>query len=228
MGLFSLIGGLIGSGSAKKASRRAEAAQLGYLNRGIDEQRRQFDVTRADYAPYLAAGTEALQQQGNLVGLGEDGVQAAAIERLRASPYFQSLLQSGEEGLLQNAAATGGLRGGNIQRGLADFRADLLAQTIERQLGHLGGLSGRGQDAVGSISAFGANRANNVTSLLANQGAVRAGGLLTRGGINASNWRNLGSFVDQAIEAAMGAGAGPGGAPFSLSSFANNMGGKVF
>lgn len=192
----------------------------------MDEQRRQFEVTRGDYQPYLQAGTSALGQQGDLVGLNGSGVQASAIEALRASPLFQSLFRTGEEAVLQNSSATGGLRGGNTQRGLADFGSDLLAQTIERQLAQLGGISGRGQAAVGDVSNFGANMSNNIGNILGQQGQVRAGGLLTRGGITAGMWNNAGGFLDQAVQAAMGAGMGPGGAPFNLGAMMKNMGGK--
>lgn len=224
MGLFSALGGLFGAGAQKKASRKAEAAQLAAIEKGIGEQRRQFDLTRSDYAPYLETGNQALDQQSDLVGLNGDEAQGGAIERLRASPLYQMLFDNGEETVLQNASATGGLRGGNTIDGLADFGRDTLAQVIERQLAQLGGLSGRGQEAVGSVSTFGANTANNVSGMLGQQGAVRAGGLLTRGGITAGMWNNAGSMVDSAVSAALGAGAGPGGAKFNFGS----MAGKLF
>lgn len=224
MGLFSGIAGLFGAGAQKKASRKAEAAQLAALDKAMGEQRRQFDLTRADYAPYLETGTHALGQQGDLVGLNGDEAQGSAIERLRASPLYKTLFESGEEAVLQNASATGGIRGGNTQRGLADFGADTLMQTILHQLGQLGGLSGRGQEAVGGVSAFGANSTNNISNILGQQGAVRAGGLLTRGGITAGMWNNAGGMVDSAVSAALGAGAMPGGAPFNPGA----MMGKLF
>jgi hypothetical protein len=196
MGLFSFATSLFGGNSAKKASRRAEAAQLGYLDKALGEERRQFDLTRQDYAPYLAAGTDALGDQGDLIGLNGPEAQQAAIARLTASPLYQSLYRTGEEAVLQNASATGGLRGGNTQRGLADFGADTLAQVIERQLASLGGISGRGQQAVDSSAAVGANLTNAIAQILGQQGQVRAGGLLTRGGISSGMWNNAGSFLD--------------------------------
>jgi hypothetical protein len=223
MGLFSTLGALMGAGGMKRASRKAETAQLAALDSAIGEQSRQFEAMRSDYSPYLRTGGQALEQESNLIGLNGEGVQASSIEALRGSPIYQSLLRTGEEGLLQNASATGGLRGGNIQRSLADFRADTLARVIEEQLGRLGGLSGRGQQAVGAVSGFGADKAGAVSSLLTGKGAVRAGGLLTRGGINAQNWSNAGSFLDQAVSAALGAGAGAGGAPFNAGQFFQSM-----
>lgn len=211
MGLFSFVGGLLGAGSAKKASRKAERAQLEYLNKALDEQRRQYDQNRTDFSPYLSTGTEALGGLSDLIGLGDPEAQAGAIAQLQESPLYQSLIRNGEEGLLQTAAATGGLRGGNMQRGLADFRADTLAQVIQNQLANLGGLSNMGLGATNSIGSLGAQSANNISNLFSQQGQVRAGGLLTRGGINARNWQNAGGFLDSAVSAALGGGGGGGG-----------------
>jgi hypothetical protein len=199
MGLFSFVGGLLGGGSAKKASRRAEAAMVDAYNRGIGEQQRQFDTTRADFAPYLAAGTSALDGLGDLVGINGDPQQQAALDALRASPMYQSLYRNGEEALLQNGAATGGIRGGNFARSLADFGADTFASAIDRQLAQYGGLASMGLGATGSVAGFGANKASAITDLFGQIGGVKASGALTRGGINSQNWANAGSFLDDAV-----------------------------
>lgn len=101
---------------------------------------------------------------------------------------------------MQNASATGGLRGGNVQRGLADFRSDAFVDVLNQQIARLAGVAGLGQGATDSVSAFGANKANNVASLYGNMGQVRAGGLLTRGGINNQMWNNAGSFLDNSAK----------------------------
>jgi hypothetical protein len=77
-------------------------------------------------------------------------MQGAAITALQASPYYQSLYKNGLEANLQNASATGGIRGGNEVRSLADFGADTLNQTIQQQLSALAGLAGMGQGATNS------------------------------------------------------------------------------
>lgn len=207
MGLFSFVGGLLGGGSKKKASKKAEAALIAAYEKGIAEQQRQFDTTRADFAPYRDTGTEALDQLGGLVGLDGADEQSAAIEALRASPFYQQLYSNGEEALLQTGSATGGMRGGNMQRGLADFGADTLMQTIERQLSSLGGLAGMGMGATESVANFGARKADAITQLLGQQGQARASGLLTRGGINAANWQNAGSFLDDTISSFLPGGS---------------------
>jgi hypothetical protein len=219
MGLFGSIGGLLGGGSQKKAIKKATKQQVKFLNRAIDEQKRQYDTTRADFQPYRDEGYAGLDQLGDLVGTHGGDKQAAAIEALRASPFYQSLYRNGEEAVLQNASATGGLRGGDTERGLADFGADTLMQTIERQLSSLGGLAGMGMGATESVANFGANKANAVSGLLGQIGSAKAAGTIARGNITSQMWQNAGGMLDSAISAAIGAGAGPGGSSFNLGSF---------
>lgn len=190
----------------------------------MGEQTRQFDTTQAAYQPYQAAGTGALEGIGDLVGINGAPGQQEALDALQNSPMLQSLFRNGEEGLLQNASATGGLRGGNTQGALADFRADKFAEMIQQQLGNLSGIANMGLGATGSVSGFGAAKAGALGDLFTQQGQARAGGLLTRGGINAANWKNAGSFLDDAVSAAVGAGAGPGGAPFNFGNMLNGRG----
>lgn len=196
MGLFSFVGSLIGGGKAKKASKKAEAAQLEYLNKALSEQQRQFDLTRSDYAPYLATGLSGLGDLGDLIGVNGTDAQQAGLVSIENSPALAAIIRNGEDAILQNASATGGLRGGNIQRGLADFRSDAFVDQLNQQISRLAGLAGLGQGATDSVSAFGQQKANNVSNLFGQMGDVRAGGLLTRGGINNQLWNNAGSFLD--------------------------------
>lgn len=215
MGLFSFVGGLLGASAQKKASRKAEEATLGYLNKGIEEQGRQSDLTRADYQPYTTAGVSAIGKMGDIVGLNGNDKWAAALEALEGSPYLKSLFRNGEEAVLQNASATGGVRGGNTERSLADFRADAFAQAIQRELESLGGIASLGGGMATNLGSLGAHKADALTNLFGQQGAARAGGLLTRGGITAGMWNSAGGFLDSAVSAALG--GMPGG--FSLGSF---------
>lgn len=226
MGIFSTIGGIIGAKKMKKASKKAERAQIAAMEKAIGEQRRQFDVTSGQFAPYREAGQRGLTGYENLLGTGAGGAEAqqAAIEQLRNSPFYQSLYRTGEEAVLQNAAATGGIRGGNTERGLADFGADTLAKTIQQQLAALGGLSEMGLSAVGSLGQFGAHTADVVSGLMEGQGQARAGGLLTRGGLSAGIWQGLGSLGDTALSAIGGGiGGGFGSALSGLGSGSFNM-----
>lgn len=222
MGLFGSIlgavGGLISGNSAKKATRKAQAAQIDFQNRALAEQQRQFDVTRGDFAPYLAAGTGGLKSLGDLIGVNGADAQSAGLVNIQNSPELAAMIRNGEEAVLQNASATGGLRGGNIQSGLANFRADAFANQLQTQIARLAGLAGLGQGATDSVSAFGANKANNVGNIYGQMGDITASNILARGGINSQIWNNAGAGFGSVLDGIFGNKANKA----SLSLIANN------
>lgn len=198
MGLLSSLGGIAGSvfggpiggaiGSAlggaiegKEAVGEAAGIQAGAAQAGIEEQRRQFDAIQKLLQPYAEAGTGALAGQQAFLGLQGPEAERAAIERIRGGETFQALAQQGEEALLQRASATGGLRGGNIQGALAQFRPALLSSLIEQQYGRLGGLTTLGQNAAAGTGAAAQTMGTNVTNLLGQQGAAAAGAEIAQG-----------------------------------------------
>ena len=191
----TVVSGVIQSKAAKKASgQQAASAQ-----QGIDEQRRQFDALQVLMKPYVGTGTTALGQQAALIGVSGPEAQQAAISALQQGPEFNALVRQGEESILQNAAATGGLRGGNVQGALAQFRPQVLSSLIEQQYNRLGGLSTMGQNAAAGVGSAGMQTGNNISNLLAQQGAAQAGGTLA----SAQTWGNaIGS-----IGGALGRGA---------------------
>jgi hypothetical protein len=222
-----VVGGsqLIGSSMQADAAGEAAGIQAGAAQAGIEqqaataklsieEQRRQFDALQkilqpyvdigkpamAGYAAYAKAGPKAFEQQQALTGLLGPERQKEAIAQIEQGGGFQASVQAGEEALLQRASATGGLRGGNIQAALSQFRPQMLQAEIERQYGRLGGFSDIGRETqanllkVGQSSAAGvgaqgietgknigniySTSGTNISNLLGQQGAAQAGGAL--------------------------------------------------
>lgn len=175
-----VVGGsqLIGSSMQASAAGEAAGIQAGAAQAGIEEQRRQFDAMRELLKPYTEAGLPALEAQQAFLGLQGPEAERAAIERIRGGETFQALASQGEEALLQRASATGGLRGGNIQGALAQFRPQLLSSLIEQQYGRLGGMTQLGQRSAAGVGAAGMETGTNVANLLSQQGAALAGGEL--------------------------------------------------
>jgi hypothetical protein len=149
------------------------ALQRHIASMSIGEQRRQFNIVRQTLAPYITAGNQALgdltayretgqdalQGQRALIGLNGQDAQQAAIAGLENSPEMAAYLQQGENAMLQNAAATGGLRGGNTQAAMAQFRPNLLASMIGQQYERLGGLTALGANTSGMVYQTGAGAA---------------------------------------------------------------------
>lgn len=164
-----------------EAAQDAAAIQGQASQAGIEEQRRQFNKVQELLKPYTEAGVPALEAQQAFLGLKGPEAERAAIERIQGGQTFQALQQQGENALLQNASATGGLRGGNIQGALAQFRPALLSSLIEQQYGRLGGLTTLGQNAAVGTGAAAQTMGTNVTNLLGQQGAAAAGAEIAQG-----------------------------------------------
>ena len=196
---------VLGSATQSRAASKAAGAQERAAEMGVEEQRRQFDEIQKLLAPYVGAGQQAIsgfqpfqeagaqafEQQQALAGLRGPEAQQAAIAQIEQSPFLQAQVRQGEEAMLQRASATGGLRGGNIQAALAQFRPQMLQQAIEQQYGRLGGFAGTGLGVTEQLyrggQASAANQASaagtmggNVANLLQQQGAAQAGGALGR------------------------------------------------
>lgn len=187
----SLVLGAYSANEQSKAARSAADSQSAATYAGIDEQRRQFDEIRKLLDPYVQAGNSALTGQRDLIGLGGQSAQRSAIDALQASPEFAALTQQGENAILSNASATGGLRGGNVQGALAQFRPQILAKLIEEQYGRLGGLTALGQNAAVGVGNAGMQTGANVSDLLQQAGAAQAGGALSAGKASAALANNV-------------------------------------
>jgi hypothetical protein len=177
------VGGatLISGMAQADAAGDAAAIQAGSAQQGIEEQRRQFDAVQKLLAPYVSAGAPALEAQQAFLGLRGPEAERAAIERIKGGETFQALASQGEEALLQRASATGGLRGGNIQGALAQFRPALLSSLIDQQYGRLGGMTALGQQSAAGVGAAGQQTGVNVANLLGQQGAAQAGAEIAQG-----------------------------------------------
>lgn len=173
----AVIGGVVQS----KAAKSAAAAQTQAADKGIREQRRQFDRVQRLLNPYVKAGGKGLRQQMALGGMSGRKEQRRAISAIERGAEFEELTRQGEEAILQNASATGGLRGGNTQAALAQFRPQVLSSLINQQYGRLGGLTSMGQNAAAGVGNAGMQTGSNVANLYGQQGAAAAGSAMAQG-----------------------------------------------
>lgn len=198
VGGTQLVGGLMQADAAGEAAGVQAAASQA----GIEEQRRQFDMVRELLKPYVEAGAPALAAQQAMLGLGTPEAEAAQIAAAERSPTFQAMLRTGEEALLQRASATGGLRGGNVQAALAQFRPQLLAQELENRYSRLGGLTALGQQSAAGVGTAGMETGSAIARLQAERGAALAGGELGQ----AKAFSGLLNLPAQVLGAQYGAG----------------------
>jgi hypothetical protein len=206
-----ITSGITGAKQAGKAARAAGETQAAAAEMGVQEQRRQFDKLVELMAPYVSASPESLAAQQALVGLGEPGAEQAAISGIEQSPIFQALAKQGEAGMLQNASATGGLRGGNMQAALAQYRPQLLQQMIEQRYNQLGGITSLGQASAAGQASQGMQSASNISNLLANRGAAIAGGTMAMGNVPRQAFSDAANIASMVIGGMGGGGGGIGG-----------------
>lgn len=181
----TLLSGLFQGGAQRRAAKKqARAAQQALA------------AQQQALSPYMEAGRGALSQMQILMGMGSPDEQAAAIAAIENSPEMAAMIAQGENAILQNAAATGGLRGGNLQGALAQFRPQVLNQLINQRMSQLGGLTSMGQSSASALGLAGANAATATGNAAATQAMA-----------NANMWNS----IPNALTAGMGMYTGLGG-----------------
>jgi len=167
----------------------AESAYLGGLRGALGmydmaNQQGRADLTGAaqqantTLQPFYGAGQGASDYQAALAGALGDQAQADAFDRFRNSPGQQYLLNESERAIKRNAAATGGLGGGNVQRALQENAIGLAAQDFDNSFRRLGAMSDRGLAAGGQISGNLMNTGGALANLGAQMGNNAAGATL--------------------------------------------------
>jgi len=183
LGGTALVGGYLASEGASDAADTAAQASGQASAASIAEQRRQYDLNRADYAPYITSGQSAVNQLA--AGLAPKGRFASATPfdfryDQNTDPNYGFRFSEGMKALDRSAASRGGLLSGATLRGATRFGQDLAggsrqnafneyvtgfnANTGERNqlYNRYAGVAGTGQQAVSGVTAQGANMASNI------------------------------------------------------------------
>ena len=202
--------------------RQQLGTQMAIAGMQIAESRNQFAAVQRVLSPFITAGNEALgplrqyqdtgleamQDQRALIGMNGSTEQQQAIQGLSNSPEMAAYVAQGENAMLQNAAATGGLRGGNTQAAMAQFRPQLLAGLISQQYDRLGGLTSLGANTSSMLYQTGASAAagqanagmqvaGQVGSALAGYSQGVGNAYANASAVGQSNLANMGSAYNQ-------------------------------
>lgn len=196
IGSFGLIKDPLGIEAGEDAAREAAGVQAEASTAGIEEIRRQFDLTREDLRPRIEAeqtrfeteqtrfdaGSEALQEQQALIGLRGDKEQLTALRNLRESPGQLFLRLRQQRALVRNASAIGGLGGGNVRTALQEQATGFAQQDLQNQFGRLGSIVNPAGNTAGNTAAqlgqFGAQSTANIANLGIAGAEARASGIL--------------------------------------------------
>lgn len=172
---IAVVGGAINNRAANKGRNSQVDANMA----SIEEQRRQFDITRGDLMPWLNAGTQALGQQ--------QAVLAGDYSGFMNSPDYLYARDSSLQALERGAAARGGYMGGGADADRIELASGLATQNLGNYWGKLAGMSGAGQQTATNLGQFGANMAGNIGNAYGNIGAARASSYAAQ----ANNWNNV-------------------------------------
>lgn len=181
------IGGaaIVGAGASIASGNKAAKAQENAAGQQVAEQQRQYDTTRADYAPWRATGQGALDKLNQAYGLAG---QPADLSAFTASPGYQFRYDQGLQGIDRGAAARGLLHSGAAVKAEENFGQGLASSEFNNWSNTLQNLATGGQSATAGTAAAGSNAANQISQAYGNAGNARA-----------SSYANVGSSVNSAI-----------------------------
>ena len=191
----NVIGGALASDAQSSASDAAASATRDSSAATIEESKRQFNSIQELLRPYTSVGLSGLSAQKDLIGLNGPNAQRTSIDSIANGPTMQALTQQGENAILSNASATGGLRGGNVQQALSQFRPQILSQLLQQQYSNLGGLTSIGQNAAAGVGNAGQNSSNQIIGAIQQTGAANAGQALADGKAQADLYGGISGTV---------------------------------
>jgi len=237
VGIGTAVAGVAGASMQASAAQSAADTQAGASQAGIAQQQSEFNQIQQLLAPYQALGTPGIngltgiqqQEQGvfgqtqglmgqysqgfnqlnNMTGANGPQAQQTWIDSLKSNPLYTNAMNLGQQAILANASATGGLRGGNTISSLGYLPGQVLSNVMGQQIGNtqaslsstLGSLNGSqvlnailgqmggqyqnlintGENAAAGTGSAAISTGNNITNLLGQQGAAQAGATIAGG-----------------------------------------------
>jgi len=203
----AVVGSVISSQGASDAADTAAQASGAASAASIGEQRRQYDLSRADYAPYLAAGTGAVNRLGAGVAAGgEFGAVTPFDFRYdqNTDPGYGFRFNQGRKALERSAASRGGILSGEMLTNLTRFGQDMASQEYQNAFNRyttgfnantgernqlynrVAGVADKSQIAVRDVTAQGANMASNIGNAYMTSAANTGNAAMAAAGIRNS------------------------------------------
>lgn len=173
----------IGAYAQSKSASKAADAQIEAADAGVAENSRQFDIAKELLQPYVDSGESGLSGMLNLSGANGEEAYNKEIAMIEGGPEYEALVRNGEAAILGNASATGGLRGGNTQGALAQFRPEMLSSLINQKYQQYGGIAQIGQNSAAGVGSAALQTGQANSALYQQAGAAQAGNAIAQGQI---------------------------------------------
>lgn len=223
MSTAALIGGSIAGatissaaagGAAKTQANAAQsAAQLQYQSaqNALDFQKQQYNTEQQQIAPWLAAGTGAINK---LAGETVPSFQAPTAEQAAQTPGYQFQLAQGQKALEGSAAARGNLLSGSTAKAIDQYSQGLAASNYQQTYNNaltgyntntlgaynrLSALAGVGQQAQATGAQQGQAAASNLANINLVSGQQQGNAALQQGAATASGYAAQGNIWGNAV-----------------------------
>ena len=177
--------GLAGAAISSSGAQSAANTQSAAAQQAEQRLQQNYQNTVASETPYQAAGLQGLNQLTNLLGPGGYLSTPANYQQYQQSPGYQFQLQQGEQALLDQQSALGGVAGGNTLKALTNYGQGAAAtdyqqfvnNTMAQQnqlYGELGGLVNTGQGATTTVANAGQGTATQQANLITGAGSAQS------------------------------------------------------
>ena len=186
---MSIIGDIFASRSAAKGQQRAADAAKEASAASLAEQKRQYDLSRADQMPWLTAGTNAL---GTITALNNGDYSS-----FTASPDYQFRQREQTRSLNARNAALGIQDSGAATKAALKYSGNLASGEYNNYYNRIAGVAGTGQVAATNNAQVGQNYAGAVTNINQNRADALGSSYVNQGNIWGNYFSGLGGQADK-------------------------------
>lgn len=197
----TLAGDYLAGDAAKDAGKTQAAAAAA----AIAEERRQYDLNRADLAPYREAGSTAIGQLGAGTADGADFNRDFTMADFTKDPGYQFRMDEGTHALEGSAAARGGLLSGRagkeLERYGQDYASGEYSNAYNRfnadrttRFNRLATVAGVGQTATNTGISAGSNSTNSIADLTLERANAQAAGRIGQANAYGQGLDSLANF----------------------------------
>lgn len=220
LGIGAIASNIIGSQNASNAAKKAASIQSDASKYSADLQNQQYLQSRQDQMPWLQAGTGALTNMSQLMGLptytfdqaGYDKALAAGenpnqdsfwvksqaapdLSSFYTSPGYDFRLAEGEKAINRAAAARGIYNSGATLKDLLKYNQNTASSEFGDYWNRLAGLSGRGQTTSTNLANLGQDNANALGNYYTGAANAQAAGQVGSANAWASGLQGIGQTL---------------------------------
>lgn len=209
MGLFNLIGGLIGGKKQRKSAKKAAAAIAAAMEQNNALSREFRDRDEANFAPFVTqggvAGRNAMAALGFTPGIGDGVPQGgatpeSAFEAFKNSTGYNFRRDEGLRALESSFRAGGMSRSGMADRNVMRYADNLAASEYAPWYDRLADQQRLGLGAASNLAGINANHVANVSNNTATAAGAKANSYLARGNISANLYGQAGAFAQSVAD----------------------------